>query len=646
MFGEHNGDIQFQYEPAEPGAPFVFSLAPEELEEVVRNSELAQLPQELSSAGEKNLYEQYDDLAGRLLKEKLSREVKLGAVPGELTGRNLIPQNGPVFQVDEKIGEGATAEAYLCHDSQKDKEKKIKRVIKVHLPQKGAPVEVIESEIEALKLHKNDDPPVVPKYFGDGTIDDRRAYVMELMRDSTLLERFKENGLYPIVKALNAITPFLDLLRTEEEQDRTASDFKTENIRVANDSKGEEYFRYLDYGLVPLEGVDRDNIRRAIARMAGFVYFTVIGRDPSPNSEEEMFSLSYWKLCMDMLKHQEFRSLPVGLQAVLMKGLGFLDGGYSTFTEFALDLALLNVSLATNRARTKLPDYRSSDLIGRAIAASVDITETPLPKKPAGLFQFRFRKQKIEPPVNKREQLAAEMEKMMSAARPPQVIESESNKRDRLIEWREKSAPSYVVGSIETRGSFPAMIADFDEYLSMFPGDPEMELGRDILEAIITINKAGIRKDRKFDDSYTNYLDSLTTNGDVWKELLPFDKLKELVKPLIELADKLKLMVGVPDSGEPPIEEVPESTLQELMDLFLANGLALDELKRKSANGRLTGLGSHFRQTALDFIEKAIAALDAMESRGVQFINIAGGKIPIGEIRARVEKDLKDLSGQ
>jgi hypothetical protein len=344
-----------------------------------------------------------------------------------------------------------------------------------------------------------------------------------------------------------------------------------------------------------------------------------------------------------MLKHQEFRSLPVGFQVIIMKGLGFLDGGYDRFTDFGLDIALLARSLDKNQARVELPDYQPSELIRRAIAASVDTTEIPLPKKKVRLSLFK--KQIIEPPVNKREQLVAEMEKMLSAARPPEVIETEDKKRERLTYWRKWTAYHYVYGGISTKSTDWDTITRFNEYLSMIPEDQEAKLWRDFLEAIFVIDKSGIRVfDEKFDNSYSDNLASLIVNNDGKDESLPFVKLDELAKPLIELADKLKLMAESSDV-EPKKGEEAELTIPELLKIFLINGRALDMIKGKSPNRSLAGIEGYKRQAANDFIEKAIGALNAIENKGVKFINVGGDKIPIGQIRARVEKDLKGLSG-
>lgn len=641
MSGEYSGNVQFQQESIAPGGPFVFSIAPENLKTIVRNSELAKQPLEPSSVNQpENLYERLAGPADWLTDKHF---VKQESAPGEFTGRNIIINSGEskisVFQLDNVIGQGDHGIVYLCHDPQGGEAETTKCVAKIQQPERAA---FIKGEIEALKLHVDDDPPIVPKYFGDGTVGERLVFVMEFMQNPTILERLKQRGWYSIGEALNAVSPFLNFLSVEERRKVTAIDFKLENVRAAYDSKGQEYFRYLDYGAIPDEGIDQNHIKRTIGCLAGLIYFTAIGRNPSPFKGEE-FSLKHWKFCMDMSKHIEFRSLPIGFQAIMMKGLGFLEGGYNSFTDFNLDIALLARSLETQRARVKLPDYQPSDFISRAISASVNTAETSKTQRKVRFSMFQ--KQKIEPSVSQSEQLAGEMEKMMLDVRPVEVIETESDKRNRLKDWRKFSSQNYVCGGIAGKHVPPEMIASFDKYLSMFPDDREADFYRDILSAIDVIYESGISdKDDRFHYSYSDYLNSLTISKDGRNELLPFDKLKESAQPLIELANKLKLMAEVSDSGEPPIEEVPELTLQELTDVFLANGLALDGLKRKSANGSLTGLGSYSRQTALDFIGKAIDALEAMESRGVKFINVAGDKIPIGQIRLRVKKDLDELS--
>ena len=283
-----------------------------------------------------------------------------------------------------------------------------------------------------------------------------------------------------------------------------------------------------------------------------------------------------------------------------------------------------------------MPDYQPSDFVKRAIAASVDAIEISPPKK---TFELPiFRRKKVEPLVNQSEQLAAEIERMLSATRPAEVVESKDEKKERLIYWKKWTAPLYVNGGIATKSTNQDSIMRFDEYLSMFPEDSEAKLWRDILEAIFIIKESDIRNDEKFDASYSGVLSSLTVSKDGQIELLPFVKLDELAKPLIELAGKLKTMVEVSEK-----EEGPELTLAELMDIFLSNGLVFDKLKLKSANGTLAGLGSYKRQTALDLVKRSIDVLGTMEGRGIKFINVAGNKIPIGEIRAKVEKDLENL---
>lgn len=648
MSEKDSGDIQLRNEPIVAKGPFIFSLAPKEIEGIVRNSELAKRPPESGGADQpENLYERRRGIFGISTSHKESSAVRRIA-NGEFTGK-LLSSSEVVLMLGEEIGAGDTGKVYLCRNIGNEKLQEDNIVVKVCIPnqdynqdhEQDHRVKVIKSEIEALRLHNDDDPPVIPKYFGSGVIDGHPAYAMELMRDPTIDERITQGGLFSIKEALNAISPFLDLLRIEEGHGRTASDFKTENIRVAKNPKedGKEYFRYLDYGLVPMGGLGQTNIRYAIARMAGFVYFTVRGRNPGPDIESNIFLLPNWKLNMDLLKHQEFQSLPIGLRAILLKGLGFLDGGYNTFTDFDLDLALLDISLKKNIAKTQLPDYQPSDLIRRAITASVEMTEVHPSKKPSGLSIFR--KQKVEPPVSHSKQLMDEMERMLSAARPAEVIESEDKKRYRLIDWRKWQIHSFVCGSIVGRSVDSGIINRFDEYLSVFQDDQEAVFYRDILLAIDAIYKSNISyKDGRFFDSYADYLISLTVSKDGRNELLPFDKLKESAKPLIELADKLKAMAEVSDSEE----KVPELTLQELIDIVLTNGRLLDEFKRKSKSGNLKGIGPYAHQTALDLIGKAINVLDTMESRGVKFVTVAGDKITIEQIRARVQKDLQDLS--
>lgn len=646
MSEQHGSDIYLRDEQLMAESPFAFSISPEELKRVVQNSELAKPPLESSSADQsENLYEQRGASIISISHKELSAVQRISN--GEFTGKLLAPSE-VVLMLGEEIGAGATGKVYLCRNIRGAGSGEDNLVVKVCISnqdynqdhEQNHLVKIIKSEAEALKLHNDDDPPVIPKFFGSGEIDGHPAYAMELMRDPTIDKRLSKNGLFPIKEALGAIFPFLNLLTVEERHGRTASDFKTENIRVAKNPKGEEYFRYLDYGLVPMSEFGQKDIRFAIARMAGFVYSTVKGRNPGPDTKEKMSLLPYWKLNMDMIKHQEFKSLPIGFQAIIMKGLGFLDGGYNTFKDINLDLALLDRSLRKNIARVELPDYQPSDLIKRAIAASVDTIETPLPKKKALLFQFK--KPIIEPPVNKREQLVGEMGKMLFAARPPEVIESEGEKRNRLIKWKGDGGPLRLLhGTIANRRVNEDTMERFYEYLSIIPDDPDMIVWKDLLEAMQTIDKSGIReKDSEFGDYYPDYLDSLVADKKGREEILPIDQLKVSARPLIELADKLKAITKVSDSKE----NAPELSVQELMTTFLDSGLAIDGLKSKSPTGNLGDLDGFKRQSGLDFAKRAIDALDALEKQGVELINVAGRKIPIGQIRARVEKDLQDLS--
>ena len=327
MSEKYGGDTQFKSsnELTVPEGPFVFSLSPAELNRVVRSSELAKRPLESSSTNQpENLYEGHRDLAGHLQLHEMKKN-KPAALSGEFTDK-LLSSSEVVLMLGEEIGSGNSGKVYLCRNLRGDKSLEDSLVVKVCISnqdynqdhEKDHRVKVIESEIEALKLHNDDDPPVIPKYFGKGEIDGHPAYAMELMRDPTIEERFSKSGLFPITKALEAVSPFLDLLRIEEEHGRTVSDFKIENIRVAQDAQGKEYFRYLDYGLVPIGSIGQKDIRDAITKMAGFINLTVRGRAVWSKNIDDISSLDYWKLCMDMSKHQEFQSLPVGLQAILI----------------------------------------------------------------------------------------------------------------------------------------------------------------------------------------------------------------------------------------------------------------------------------------------------------------------------------------
>jgi len=260
------------------------------------------------------------------------------------------------YGVIKRLGEGATSEVYLCHDSFKDRDVAVKVVFEERLKDsEGGKLTRKLFITEASLAGKLQHPHIVQIY--DAVVDDRMSYiVMEYVPDGTL-ERFCDTAnLLPIDKIVEIIFKCTRALDFANKLGITHRDIKPANILLS----GETDIKISDFGAALMTSTDQTQVtgigspaymspqqikeqpldhRTDIYSLGVVMYQLLTGTLPFQASNN--FSMMYQITNVEPALPSSCRNdIPLSVDRIVRKAMQKdLDRRYATWGEFSSDLA-------------------------------------------------------------------------------------------------------------------------------------------------------------------------------------------------------------------------------------------------------------------------------------------------------------------
>jgi eukaryotic-like serine/threonine-protein kinase len=298
------------------------------------------------------------------------------------------------YQVVKKLGEGATSEVYLCHDSFKDRDVAVKVVFEERLKDaEGGKLTrklfITEASLAGKLLH----PHIVQIY--DAVVDDRMSYiVMEFVRDGTL-ERFCDTAnLLPIDKIVEIIFKCTRALDFANKLGITHRDIKPANILLS----GETDIKISDFGAALMTSTDQTQVtgigspaymspqqikeqpldHRTDIYSLGVVMFQLL-TGTLPFQASNNFSMMYQITNVDPpLPSSCRKEIPLSVDRIVRKAMQKdLDRRYATWGEFSSDLA---EAFRTGHLASRTQEVADTEKFNtmRALSFFTDFTDAEL----------------------------------------------------------------------------------------------------------------------------------------------------------------------------------------------------------------------------------------------------------------------------